>query len=85
MSINDHENFDKLSQEIWGSIHSQIPKEYVSSTATSSTYAECKHAGWYHWVDFWIFTRKFLACDRCGNLIPLTGWQLTRVDKGAHK
>ena len=58
---------------------------YTTDTLTSSIHEDCKHTGWYHWVDFWIFTRRFLACDKCGMLIPITKWQLTRIIKGAQK
>ena len=36
----------------------------------------CKHIGWFHRVRFLCFVRKFLACEKCGELIPQGRWKL---------
>jgi hypothetical protein len=49
----------------------------TESTSTVSTAPECKHdTGWIHYVKFWIFEKKFIACEECGRLVPLSKWGL---------
>ena len=44
-------------------------------TVTHTNFPECKHAnGWYHTVEFWIFQRRFFACNDCGKLVELSKW-----------
>lgn len=50
------------------------PYTTVTST-TTSIHKQCEHKGWYHNVYFYCFVRKFLACKKCGELIPQTKWR----------
>jgi len=36
----------------------------------------CNHTGYYNYVKFLFFKRKFLSCEICGRLIPKTRWML---------
>jgi hypothetical protein len=46
-------------------------------TAVTLSSNPCKHkTGWFHTVYFWIFKRRFLACDDCHELIPQGKWTL---------
>ena len=44
---------------------------------TTGVYKQCEHKGWYHNVYFCCFVRKFLACEKCGELIPQTKWRFS--------
>jgi hypothetical protein len=46
-----------------------------TTTCTISARGECKHEGWYHHVKFLCFRRKFLVCEKCGELIPQGKWR----------
>lgn len=48
--------------------------EEAMTTTTFTIREECKHVGWYHYVKFLCFKRKFLACEKCGELIPQSKW-----------
>ena len=45
-------------------------------TATKSIEKCHHHKGYYHTVTFWIFKRRFLACELCGELIPQGRWYI---------
>ena len=60
----------KMTGRVMRSFQSEV------TTITTTTTLPCKHSGWYHYVRFWIFKRKFLACEKCGKLIPQTKWHL---------
>ena len=50
-----------------------IPKEYEMVT---TTYVPCKHdTGFYYYVTFLCYKRKFIACELCHQLVPLTKWK----------
>lgn len=49
--------------------------ETVTSTGTTTKKRTCKHTGFYHTVNFLCFKKRFLACEKCGTLIPQGGWR----------
>lgn len=53
---------------------SHVEMELTASIAT--TFESCQHGGWYVYPKFWIFKRRYLCCDKCGELIPKGRWFL---------
>jgi len=53
----------------------------AATTETTATIPkQCNHdTGWFHYVRFLCFKRKYLACEKCGELIPKTRWYFSMI------
>ncbi len=65
---------DNYVDRIEVSNYANLPQE--SSTYTTTSTEICKHTGFYHMVTFLFFKRRFLACEKCGKLVPQTKWTI---------
>jgi hypothetical protein len=46
-------------------------------TTTTCSSVPCEHSnGFYTTIYFWIFKRRFFACEDCWTMIPKTKWTL---------
>jgi hypothetical protein len=53
-----------------------MDKKNNGMVTTTNTYIPCEEQGFYHYVHFWIFSRRFIACELCGRKHRDTGWRL---------
>lgn len=69
-----YEDYEREESAMCEAKSNAVLGEEAMTTTTFTQKEECIHIGWYHTVKFLCFRKRFLACEKCGELIPKGKW-----------